>query len=96
MVNEISLSYDDTMKYIRENVEIDDILDVSYNRIFAPGIVLGFLEPDEETEEGFSVNLQINGETINQSVTIDFEKIKDDLLEIRHCKDDVETIIEVL
>ena len=96
MTNEISLNYDDTIKYIKENVELDDILDVSYNRIFAPGIVLGFLEKDDETDEGFRVNLQLTGETINQAVTIDFDKIKDDLLEIRHCKDDEEIVIEVL
>jgi len=95
MINEISLSYDDTIKYIRENVEIDDLLEISYNRIFAPGNVTAFHDEDEETGEGFRVSLHLNGEIINQVVTLDFKEIKDDLLEIHHYKDDIETVIEI-
>ena len=95
MVEELSMSVDEAIEYIRNNVEVGDTLEISYNRIFAPGEVLSVLEEDEETGEGLRVNLQLNGEILNQAVEIDFNEIRDDLLEMRHVKDDVETIIEI-
>ena len=96
MVNEITLSVDEAIEYIRNNVQIRDILEISYNRIFAPGEVLNILGEDEETGEGLRVSLQLNGEILNQAVEIDLKEIRDDLLEVRHIKDDVETVIEII
>ena len=94
MTKEISLSADEAIEYIKNNVEIYDTLEVSYNRIFAPGEVLSFTPEDEETGEGFIVSLQLNGEILNQAVDIDFKAIKDDLLELRHIpKDGSEDIL---
>ena len=75
--------------------EIRDILEISYNRIFAPGEVLNIISEDEETGEGLRVSLQLNGEILNQVVDVDFKEIKDDLLELRHIKDGKITIVEV-
>ena len=36
-----------------------------------------------------------NGEILNQAVDVDFNEIKDDLLELRHIKDGKITIVEV-
>ena len=80
---------------VRENVHIRDILEISYNRIFAPGEVLNIISEDEETGEGLRVSLQLNGEILNQVVDVDFKEIKDDLLELRHIKDGKITIVEV-
>ncbi|WP_400216758.1 DUF2097 domain-containing protein [Methanobrevibacter smithii] len=80
---------------MRENVQIRDILEISYNRIFAPGEVLNIISEDEETGEGLRVSLQLNGEILNQVVDVDFKEIKDDLLELRHIKGDKITIVEV-
>lgn len=80
---------------MRENVQIRDILEISYNRIFAPGEVLNIISEDEETGEGLRVSLQLNGEILNQVVDVDFKEIKDDLLELRHIKDGKITIVEV-
>lgn len=95
MADEIVMSIDDAIEYIRNNVEINDILELSYNRIYAPGEVLNVLEEDEVTGEGLRVNLQLTGEILNQSVEVDFNEIRDDLLEFRHVKDGVEKIIEI-
>lgn len=95
MANEISLNVDDTIEYLRNNVEINDILEISYSRIFAPGEVLNIIPEDEETGEGFRINLQLTGEILNQDIIIDFNEIKDDLLELRHIRNDNETIIEI-
>ena len=96
MVEEIQMTCDDAIEYIRNNVKVKDILEVSYNRIFAPGEVLGITEEDEETGEGLRVAMQLNGEILNQSIEIDFKNLEDDLIEMRHIHDDEELIIEIL
>ena len=96
MVEEVEMSFEDALDYVKTQVEVGDILEISYNRIFAPGEVLGFTEEDEMTGEGFRVGLQLNGEILNQSVEIDFKEIEDDLIEMRHITDDKELIIEIL
>lgn len=89
------MSAEEAIEYVRENVQIRDILEISYNRIFAPGEVLNIISEDEEIGEGLRVSLQLNGEILNQVVDVDFKEIKDDLLELRHIKDDKITIVEV-
>ena len=89
------MSAEEAIEYVRENVQIRDILEISYNRIFAPGEVLNIISEDVETGEGLRVSLQLNGEILNQVVDVDFKEIKDDLLELRHIKDGKITIVEV-
>lgn len=89
------MSAEEAIEYVRENVQIRDILEISYNRIFAPGEVLNIISEDEKTGEGLRVSLQLNGEILNQVVDVDFKEIKDDLLELRHIKDGKITIVEV-
>ena len=89
------MSAEEAIEYVRENVQIRDILEISYNRIFAPGEVLNIISEDEETGEGLRVSLQLNGEILNQVVDVDFKEIIDDLLELRHINDGKITIVEV-
>lgn len=96
MVEEIQMNVEDAIEYVRNNVQVNDILEISYNRIFAPGEVLGITEEDEITGEGLRVGLQLTGEILNQSVEIDFNEIADDLIEMRHITDDKEIVIEIL
>lgn len=96
MVEEIEMTFEDAVEYIRNNVHVRDILEVSYNRIFAPGEVLGITEEDEVTGEGLRVSLQLTGEILNQAVEVDLHEIGDDLLEILHVHDGDEIVIEVL
>lgn len=95
MVKEVTMTLDDAIEYIRNNVQIRDTLEVSYNRIFAPGEVLNIIEEDEITGEGLRVSLQLNGEILNQTVEIDFKEIGDDLIEFRHINDEGELVIEI-
>lgn len=95
MVKELRMTIDDAIDYVRNNVQIRDILEISYNRIFAPGEVLNIIEEDEVTGEGLRVSLQLNGEILNQVVEVDFNEIRDDLLEFRHIKEGEETVIEI-
>ena len=90
------MTIDEAIEYVRNNVHVNDVLEVSYNRIFAPGEVLGITEEDEVTGEGLRVGLQLTGEILNQSIEIDLNEIGDDLLEMRHVHDGDETIIELI
>ena len=96
MVKEVEMSFDEVVEYVRNNVYVGDVFEISYNRIFAPGEVLGITEEDEVTGEGLRVGLQLNGEILNQSIEVDFNEIGDDLIEMRHITEDKEIIIEVL
>ena len=96
MIKEVEMTFDEAVEYIRNNVHVRDTLEVSYNRIFAPGEVLGITEEDEVTGEGLRVAMQLNGEILNQSIEVDFNEIGEDLIEMRHITDEKELIIEVL
>ena len=96
MIEEVQMTFDEALEYVKNNVEVGDTLEISYNRIFAPGEVLGFTEEDEVTGEGYRVGLQLTGKILNQSVEIDFNEIADDLIEMRHITDDKELVIELL
>lgn len=96
MVEEVQMTFEEALDYVKNEVEVGDTLEISYNRIFAPGEVLGFTEEDEETGEGYRVGLQLNGKILNQAVELDFKEIEDDLIEMRHITDDKELIIEIL
>ena len=61
MVEEVQMTFDEAVEYVKNEVEVGDLLEVSYNRIFAPGEVLGFTEEDEMTGEGYRVGLQLTG-----------------------------------
>ena len=96
MVEEVQMTLEEAVEYVRNNVHVTDILEISYNRIFAPGEVLGITEEDEVTGEGLRVGLQLTGEILNQSIEVDFNEIGEDLIEMRHITEDKELIIEVL
>ena len=96
MVEEIQMTLEDAIEYVRNEVKVKDVFEISYNRIFAPGEVLGLTEEDEVTGEGLRVGLQLTGEILNQAVEVDLHEIGDDLLEIHHIHDDVDLVIEVI
>ena len=84
MVKEIEMDPEDIIEYVRNEVKVNDIFELSYNRVFAPGTVLGITPEDEETGAGLTISLQLNGELLNQAVDIDLNEMKDEIIEIRH------------
>ncbi|WP_281774465.1 DUF2097 domain-containing protein [Methanobacterium formicicum] len=84
MEEEIFLKAEEIIDYVRDNVKTHDILEISYNRIYAPGEVLGVEIEEEYGEEFLEVTLHLNGDLVNQIVRINMHAIKDDLIEIRH------------
>jgi hypothetical protein len=96
MEEEISLKAEEAIDYIKDNVENHDTLEISYNRIYAPGEVLGVQMDEEHGEEFLQLTLQLNGELVNQIVHINLHAIIDDIIEIRHVKGEESKIIVVI
>ena len=92
---ELTMSAEEMIEYIRENVKINDIIEIAYNRIFAPGEVITITEEDEETGEGLRLGIQLTGEILNQVIEVDLDEIKDEIIELRHERDGQVTVIEV-
>ncbi|MCL2687024.1 MAG: DUF2097 domain-containing protein [Methanobrevibacter sp.] len=95
MKKNIVLKPDEALEYVKLNVSKEDILELSYNRIFAPGEVLDLMVEEEFGEEEIIVTLHLNGDLVNDVVRINLNNIKDDLLEIGHITDEKEIIIIV-
>lgn len=84
---EVKMTPKEAVEYIRNNVKVGDTLEISYNRVFAPGEVLAIHNEDPETGEGLRVDLQLNGKILNQNVSVDFKEMEDEIVEICHIKD---------
>ncbi len=95
MEEEISLNSDDVLDYIKNNVNTYDTIEISFNRIYLPGEVLGIEIDGEEKVESLRLMMQLNGDLVNDTIQVDLVRIKDDILEIRHTQDEKSTIINV-
>ena len=81
--------------WIKWNVKEEDVLELSYNRVYAPGDVLNIQIEEEFGEENVIVSLHLNGELVSDVVRVNLNDIKDDLLEIGHISGEKETIIVI-
>ena len=95
MKEEIVLKPDEALEYVKLNVKEEDVLELSYNRVYAPGDVLSVQTEEEFGEENIIVSLHLNGELVSDVVRVNLNDIKDDLLEIGHISGEKETIIVI-
>lgn len=95
MKEEIVLKPDEALEYVKLNVKEEDVLELSYNRVYAPGDVLNVQIEEEFGEENVIVSLHLNGELVSDVVRVNLNDIKDDLLEIGHISGEKETIIVI-
>jgi hypothetical protein len=97
MENEITLSSEELIHYVRNDVEVYDILEISYNRIFIPAEVIDIEhEIDENDVESLNVVLQIKGELLNDTIHLDLIEIKEDIIEVRHINKAEELVVIVV
>jgi hypothetical protein len=80
----LTMDCEDAIKYVEENVKVYDVLELSYHRIFTPGEVLNIDTDDRKGKKSFRVMIQVAGDLVSQSVEVDLEEVKDDLVEIKH------------
>jgi len=96
MEKEINLKADKALDYIKSNVKNYDVLEISYNRIFVPGEVLDLsaIEINDDVKS-LKLLLQMNGETIKDTVEVDLVEIMDDVVEIRHITGETSTVLSI-
>ncbi|RBQ22434.1 hypothetical protein ALNOE001_21920 [Candidatus Methanobinarius endosymbioticus] len=95
MKEEIVLNSEKALEYVKSNVKKDDVLELSYNRVYAPGDVLDVSVEECFGEENVIVSLHLNGELVNDVVRVNLNDLEADLLEIAHITDEKETIIVI-
>ena len=95
-MKQLSLSPNEAIEYLKDNVKIHDNLEISYNRIFGSGEVLNMDFSEYFEKPGFKMLLSLDGESINPTIEIDVYEIQDDLIEFIHHPvkgDDVEVTV---
>ena len=96
MEKEINLKADEALDYIKSNVKNYDVLEISYNRIFVPGEVLDLSAVEiNDDVKSLKLLLQMNGETIKDTVEVDLVEIMDDVVEIRHITGETSTVLSI-
>jgi len=95
MEKEINVKADKALDYIKSNVKTYDVLELSYNRVFVPGEVLDISEGQKDGVDSLKLLIKMNGETIKQTVEVDLEEIKDDIVEIRHIANEESTVLVI-
>lgn len=94
MVKDLTMDCEELIEYVKKEVKPYDKVEMSYNRVFTPGEVINV-----ETcvlkggRKSCTVLVQLDGDTIHNTVDIDLEKIKYDLIEVKHVPQDGEELL---
>ena len=94
-MKELSLSVDEAVKYLKENVKIHDNLEISYNRIFAEGEVLNMDFSEYFEKPGFKMLMSLDETHLDPTIEIDVLEIQEDLIEFKHKPQNDGEIVEV-
>ena len=94
-MKELSLSVDEAVNYLKENVKIHDNLEISYNRIFAEGEVLNMDFSLYFGKPGFKMLMTLDETHLNPTIEIDVLEIQEDLIEFIHKPQNDGEIVEV-
>ena len=96
MINTIEMDCDEAIDYVRNNVKEYDDLELSYNRVFTPGEVIGIHTEEESGAPACKLMVQVSSD-IGTTVDVDLLEIKDDLVEVKHTPKDTDntTIIVI-
>ncbi len=86
----VTMTSDEVLDYIRNNVEEFDKLEIAYNRVFAGGDVLGLDFSEYFGEPGFRIMISLDGKVINDAVEIDLLEFQEDIIEVTHYPQDEE------
>jgi len=78
-MKDIIISEDELKEFIVNNFKEEALLEISYNRVFVPGILLNI-----NNDENLILTLQLQGQLLHQTVDINIDEIKSELVEIRY------------
>ena len=83
-MKELELTTQEAVKYLKENVKIHDVLEMSYNRIFAEGEVLNMDFSEYFGKPGFKMLISLDESELGATVEIDVYEVEDDIIEFVH------------
>ena len=87
----ITIREDRLNEYIIDNFCEDSLIELSFNRVFIPGILLN-INDDQE----LILTLQLKGQLLHQTVDVNIDEIKGELVEIGYTSDDEELRLVVV
>ncbi len=91
----LSLSTEDAVKYLKENVKIHDTLEIAYNRIFAEGEILNMDFSQYFGKPGFKMLMSLDETHLDPTIEIDVLEIQDDIIEFTHTPRDGGEVVDV-
>ena len=64
----LELSVEDAVEFLKENLKIHDVLEISFNRIFAEGEVLNIDFSEYFNKPGFKILVSLDADSINPTI----------------------------
>ena len=83
-MKELQLTTKDAVNYLKENVEIHDRIEISYNRIFAEGEVLNMDFSEYFGKTCFKMLVTLDESRLGATVEIDIYEVEEDIIEFTH------------
>ena len=80
-MKELELTTPEAVNYLKENLKIHDVLEISYNRIFAEGEVLNVDFSKYFGEPGFKLLISLDESDLGATVEIDVYEVEEDIIE---------------
>ncbi|WP_405305404.1 DUF2097 domain-containing protein [Methanobrevibacter sp.] len=80
----LELTTQEAVKYLKENVKVHDILEISYNRIFAEGEVLNVDFSEYFEKPGFKIMVSLDESDLGGTIEIDVYEVEEDIIEFTH------------
>ncbi|WP_296805390.1 DUF2097 domain-containing protein [uncultured Methanobrevibacter sp.] len=91
-MKELELTTPEAVNYLKENLKIHDVLEISYNRIFAEGEVLNVDFSKYFGEPGFKLLISLDESDLGATVEIDVYEVEEDIIEFVHKPRDGEAV----
>lgn len=87
----VTIKEDSLNDFIIDNFSENSLVEISFNRVFIPGILLNINDEDE-----LILTLQLQGQLLHQTVDINVDEIKSEVVEIRYTNSDEEINLVVV
>ena len=91
-MKELELTTKEAVTYLKENVKIHDVLEISYNRIYAAGEVLNVDFSEYFGKPGFKLLVSLDESELDATVEIDVYEVEEDIIEFIHKPKDGEVV----
>jgi hypothetical protein len=96
-MKELKLTTQEAVSYLKENLEIHDKIEISYNRIFAEGEILNVDFSEYFGEPGFRLMVSLDESDLGATIEIDVYEVEEDIIEFVHYpKDGDEVVVTVI